>query len=57
VVDGDTVDLLVGGRQERVRLIGVDTPETKHPDKPVECFGPEASQPSPPRPWTSARSG
>jgi micrococcal nuclease len=43
VVDGDTVDLLVGGRQERVRLIGVDTPETKHPDKPVECFGPEAS--------------
>jgi micrococcal nuclease len=43
VVDGDTVDLLLGGRQERVRLIGVDTPETKHPDKPVECFGPEAS--------------
>jgi micrococcal nuclease len=43
VVDGDTIDLLLGGRQERVRLIGVDTPETKHPDKPVECFGPEAS--------------
>ena len=30
-------------RDETVRLIGVDTPETKHPTKPVECFGPEAS--------------
>jgi len=44
VVDGDTLDVLIGGRQERVRLIGVDTPETKHPRKPVECYGPEASQ-------------
>jgi micrococcal nuclease len=43
VVDGDTLDLLVGGRQERVRLIGVDTPETVHPSRPVECYGPEAS--------------
>jgi len=42
-VDGDTVDVLVGGHQERVRLVGVDTPETKDPRKPVECFGPEAS--------------
>ena len=40
VVDGDTL-VLAGG--ERVRLIGVDTPETKHPTKPVEPFGPEAS--------------
>jgi len=39
-VDGDTL-LLNGG--ERVRLIGVDTPETKHPKKPVEYFGKEAS--------------
>ena len=39
VVDGDTL-LLTNG--EYVRLIGVDTPETKHPQKPVEYFGKEA---------------
>jgi micrococcal nuclease len=43
VVDGDTIDVEIGGRTERVRLIGVDTPETKRPDTPVECYGPEAS--------------
>jgi micrococcal nuclease len=43
VVDGDTVDVSIGGHQERVRLIGIDTPETKDPDRPVECYGPEAS--------------
>ena len=42
-VDGDTVELRLVGRTERVRLIGVNTPETVHPTKPVECFGPEAS--------------
>ena len=36
VVDGDTL-VVTGG--ERVRLIGVDTPETKKPGSPVECFG------------------
>ncbi len=41
VVDGDTL-VLAGGH--RIRLIGVDTPETKHPNKPVEPLGPEASQ-------------
>lgn len=41
VVDGDTI-ILDG--QERVRLIGVDTPETKHPRKPVQYFGKEASE-------------
>ena len=40
VVDGDT---LLFGTGERVRLIGVATPETKHPSKPVEQFGKEAS--------------
>lgn len=40
VVDGDTL-LLEGG--ERVRLLGVDTPETVKPDSPVEYLGPEAS--------------
>ena len=43
VVDGDTVDIEIDGHTERVRLIGVNTPETKHPTKPIECFGPEAS--------------
>jgi micrococcal nuclease len=44
LVDGDTLDVVLrqGGR-ERIRLIGIDTPETKKPDTPVECFGPEAS--------------
>jgi micrococcal nuclease len=40
VIDGDT---LVLANDERVRLIGVDTPETKHPRKPVQRFGKEAS--------------
>ena len=43
VIDGDTVVLRLQGEIETVRLIGVDTPETVHPTKPVECFGPEAS--------------
>ena len=43
VVDGDTIDISIGGKTERVRLIGINTPETKHPTKGVECFGPEAS--------------
>ncbi len=44
VVDGDTIDVEIGSRTERVRLIGIDTPETKQPGTPVECFGPEASE-------------
>jgi len=40
VIDGDTIVLDTG---EKVRLIGVDTPETHHPQKPVEYFGKEAS--------------
>lgn len=43
VVDGDTLDVSIDGVTTRVRLIGVDTPETVHPSKPVECFGKEAS--------------
>jgi len=44
VLDGDTVELLYQGKAEKARLVGVDTPETKDPRKPVQCFGPEASQ-------------
>ena len=43
VVDGDTIVVDVGGDDETVRLIGIDTPETKKPNTPIECFGPEAS--------------
>lgn len=43
VVDGDTVLVDVAGDVRRVRLIGVDTPETVHPRKPVQHYGPEAS--------------
>ena len=43
VVDGDTVVVSIGDAEENARLIGIDTPETKRPDTPVECFGPEAS--------------
>ena len=40
IIDGDTIVL---DGEERIRLIGVDTPETVHPTKPVEYFGKEAS--------------
>jgi len=43
VVDGDTVDVSMDGKVERLRLIGINTPETVDPRKPVECFGKEAS--------------
>jgi micrococcal nuclease len=43
VIDGDTVDVDLGGRVERIRLLGIDTPESVDPDRPVECHGPEAS--------------
>ena len=43
VVDGDTVEAQVGGSEEDVRYIGVDTPESVKPDAPVECYGPQAS--------------
>lgn len=42
VVDGDTVEVVRAGSRDLVRLLGVDTPETVHPDRPVECYGPEA---------------
>lgn len=44
VIDGDTVDVAVAsGKVERVRIIGLDTPEVVDPRKPVQCFGREAS--------------
>jgi micrococcal nuclease len=41
VANGDTIELKNG---ERVRYLGIDVPETVHPDKPVECYGPEATE-------------
>jgi micrococcal nuclease len=43
VVDGDTIHVRVGGREETVRYIGVDTPESVKPGAPVECFAKKAS--------------
>jgi micrococcal nuclease len=50
IVDGDTIDVAVGDREERIRLIGIDTPEVAHPalgDRPAndaECYGDEAQR-------------
>lgn len=43
VYDGDTIAVNMLGNIEKVRLIGVDTPETHDPDTPLQCFGNEAS--------------
>ncbi|MHB1117963.1 MAG: thermonuclease family protein [Minisyncoccota bacterium] len=43
VVDGDTILVDIKGTQEKVRFIGVDTPESVAPRKPIQCFGEEAS--------------
>src|SRR3712207_5355413 len=43
VADGDPITVNLNGDPVRVRLIGVDTPETVDPNRPVGCFGPEAS--------------
>lgn len=43
VVDGDTVHVLVDGKDENVRLLLVDTPESVHPSQPTEPYGKESS--------------
>lgn len=40
IIDGDTIELENG---KKVRFIGINTPETKHPNKDIECYGEEAS--------------
>lgn len=42
VIDGDTLVARVAGGDRRVRLLGVDAPESVTPERPVECYGPEA---------------
>ncbi len=41
VIDGDTVEILINGQKESVRLLGIDTPEIS--GNPPDCFGPEAA--------------
>lgn len=43
VIDGDTIKVWINNKEETVRLIGIDAPETVDPRKPVQCFGREAS--------------
>lgn len=43
VIDGDTIEVWAGSTQVKVRYIGIDTPETVDPRKPVQCFGKEAA--------------
>ena len=43
VIDGDTIKIIMGGASFEVRYIGIDTPETKHPKKPIEWMGKEAA--------------
>jgi micrococcal nuclease len=42
-VDGDTIVVSMNGRDETIRFIGVDTPETHKPNTPVQCYGPAAA--------------
>ena len=44
VVDGDTVKVRSRGFETTVRLIGIDTPETRDPSRPVGCFGPRRAR-------------
>ena len=43
VVDGDTILVELDGREEYIRYIGVDTPESVKPGEPVQCYGIESS--------------
>lgn len=43
VIDGDTFEIKVNGSTVRVRMVGIDTPETVDPRRPVGCFGKQAS--------------
>lgn len=44
IEDGDTITVDMNGKNEKVRFIGVDTPETKDPRKAVQCYGKLASE-------------
>lgn len=43
VIDGDTIEILLNNKNEKVRIIGINAPESVDPRRSVECFGKEAS--------------
>lgn len=43
VIDGDTIEVTLNGKNEKIRVIGLNTPETVDPRRPIQCFGREAS--------------
>ena len=43
VTDGDTINVMVDGAKVKIRIIGIDTPETVSTSDPIQCFGPESS--------------
>lgn len=44
VIDGDTIDVEIEGKKEAIRFLGINTPESVDPRRPVQCFGREASK-------------
>jgi endonuclease YncB( thermonuclease family) len=44
IIDGDTFKANIDGNIETIRIVGIEAPETKHPSRPVECLGEEATQ-------------
>jgi micrococcal nuclease len=44
IIDGDTLEISYNSTVETIRLLNIDTPETKDPDEPVQCLGPEATE-------------
>ena len=44
VVDGDTIEVMLNGKKEKVRIIGIDTPEVVDPRTAPECLGRQASE-------------
>ncbi|MFT5850038.1 MAG: micrococcal nuclease [Patiriisocius sp.] len=44
VIDGDTVQLLIDGQKETIRVLGIDTPETQYSSRGAECYSAEASE-------------
>lgn len=44
VVDGDTIEVDIAGRRYRIRLLGIDSPESIHPEVPEQCYGKEATE-------------
>ena len=44
IIDGDTIEVLIGQTKEKVRLLGINAPESVDPQRPMECFGIQASQ-------------